>query len=105
MSANRPIRIAQLLGVLWLCGASVLAQNAGTPRFEDYPVTELFTGTPATPILSTPKQRMYRTRIRNGVLKGEGVFGDGRTERPRPNFAGHYIVVEVMCGAPCTLTF
>jgi hypothetical protein len=105
MTANRPIRVGQILVMLSFCGAIMLAQNSGTPRFEDYPVTEVFSGTPAAPILSTSKQRMNRTRIRNGVLKGEGVFRDDGTEGPGPNFAGHYIVVQIMCGAPCTLIF
>ena len=61
----------------------MLAQQASThntPRFEDYPVTETFTGTPAAPILDTSEQRMFRTRIRNGALKGEGVV-DSITKR------------------------
>ena len=52
----------------------MLAQNAGTPRFEDYPVSKIFSGTPATPILSTPETRRYQTRIRNGVSTGADVW-------------------------------
>ena len=100
MSASRPIRIAQPLVVLWFCGASVLAQNAGTPRFEDYPAAEIFHGTPAPPLLVTKQERMFRTRIRDGVTKGEGVWRDEK-EQPGPNFAGHYIVVTWACGSPC----
>ena len=37
----------------------VRAQQSGTLRFEDYPVTEVFTGTPAAPILTTQEQRRY----------------------------------------------
>jgi hypothetical protein len=70
------------------------------PRFEDYPVTKLFAGTPVTPTLDTPEERTFRTRIREGVAKGVGVTRDGM-EQPGPNFAGHYIIVEWQCGSPC----
>ena len=53
-------------GLLALNTSSLEAQNAGSPRFEDYPVVEIFKGIPAAPILATAEQRMYRTRIRNG---------------------------------------
>ncbi len=63
-----------------------------TLRFEDYHVTEIFRGTPVAPILVTADQRLFRTRIWEGVAKGLGVLRDGR-EQAGPNFAGHYIVV------------
>ena len=85
------------------------AQQASTqsaPRFEDYPVTETFTGTPAAPILAKSEQRMFRTRIRNGALKGEGVV-DGITKRlltkPGTNFAGKYVVIIWGCGSQCVM--
>lgn len=63
-------------------------------------MTEIFRGTPAAPILVTVDQRLFRTRIREGVAKGTGVLRDGK-EQPGPNFAGHYIVVRWPCGSPC----
>jgi hypothetical protein len=72
------------------------------PRFEDYPVTELFKGTPAAPIIETSLQRMYRTRIREGATKGWGVFRDGK-EQPGPNFAGHYLIIQWGCGTACLM--
>ena len=84
----------------------VRAQNR-MPRFEDYPVTEMFTGTQAVPILVGPEQRMFRTRIRNAVLKGEGVVADSESKRPltKPgtNFAGRYVVVIWGCGSQCVM--
>jgi hypothetical protein len=80
-----------------------IAQAQQLPKFEDYPVKEIFTGTPAAPILATPQQRLYRTRIREGVAKGAGVWRDGQ-EQPGPNFAGHYFVIRWMCGSPCGMT-
>ena len=76
------------------------------PRFEDYPVAEIFKGTPAAPILATPQQREYRTRIRNGVSMGDGVwYGSWRDpiRKPGPNFAGHYFVIRWGCGSQCVL--
>lgn len=75
------------------------------PRFEDYPVREVFTRTPHPPILATPQQRMFRTRIREGVENGWGVWINGQLakeqNRPGPNFAGHYIVIVWGCGSGC----
>jgi len=72
------------------------------PRFEDFQVSEVFSGTPATPQLATTEERTYRTRIRDGVAKGIGVLRNG-SEQPGPNFAGHYIVVQWPCGSPCEM--
>ena len=76
------------------------------PRFADYPVAESFQRTPAPPVLTTPEQRNYRTRIRNGVAKGEGVWtGSWRKPVPHktPNFAGHYFVIRWGCGSNCLM--
>jgi hypothetical protein len=92
------------LTAVWL--TSALGQTTPpakrTPRFEDYPVTEVFTGSPAPPRLLKPEERRYRTVINNGVKKGYGVLEEpeGR-ERPGPNFAGQYIVVQWRCGTEC----
>jgi hypothetical protein len=91
---------------LSVAAINALAQPAHLPRFEDYPVKDIFTGSPAQPILTTPKQREYRTRIRQGVTKGWGVK-DGATGtelgKPGPNFAGHYALITWGCGAPCLM--
>jgi hypothetical protein len=78
------------------------------PKFEDYPVSKIYEGKPASPKIESEAARLYRTRIREGVEKGWGVYGGdsevyprGRTERPGPNFAGHYIVIRWGCGSPC----
>jgi len=77
------------------------------PTFKDYPVTEVFNGTPHPPILVTQEQHRYRTRIREGVGKGWGVWINGEwgkeQNRPGPNFAGHYVVIVWGCGAPCLM--
>ncbi len=75
------------------------------PKFEDYPVNEVFDRTPHPPVLVTHDQRLFRTRIREGVEKGWGVWINGEWGReqnkPGPNFAGHYIVIVWGCGAGC----
>jgi hypothetical protein len=82
---------------------SVAAQtSAALPRFEDYGISDIFKGTAAAPILVTPEERMYRTRIREGVSKGWGTFRDGK-EQTGPNFAGHYFVIQWGCGSPCLM--
>jgi hypothetical protein len=77
------------------------ADTTSLPRFEDYPVTDSFTGTPVPPKLTTKPARLYRTRIHEGVDKGWGVNRDGREQgRPGPNFAGNMIIVQWSSGAP-----
>lgn len=75
------------------------------PKFEDYAVNEVFNGVPRPPVLATSEQRLFRTRIREGVEKGWGVWINGEwtreQNRPGPNFAGHYIVIVWGCGAGC----
>ncbi|HEX3878735.1 MAG TPA: hypothetical protein VHW24_17225 [Bryobacteraceae bacterium] len=48
---------------------------------------------------------MFRTRIRDGVEKGWGVWVDGEWGKEQntshPNFARHYIVIVWGCGAGC----
>jgi len=73
------------------------------PRFEDFPVKEAFKGKPAPPTLIRPLERRYRTVIREGVSKGYGVRDqESGRERPGPNFAGRFIVVEWGCGSNCS---
>ncbi len=81
-------------------------QKASAPRFEDYPVTEMFTGTPAAPILSTSETKRYRTRIRNGVSTGSDVWigsWKNRSKSAGPNFAGNYFVIRWGCGSQCVM--
>lgn len=58
------------------------AEQQKLPRSEDYPVPkgEMFSGTPAKPILSEKRAQNYRTLLREGAERG-------------PNFAGHYTFV------------
>src|SRR5207249_3061777 len=59
------------------------------PRFEDYPVKEIFRGEPkAVDLNSHPNAKKFRTLLR------EGSTGP-------PNFAGHFKVIIIGCGIPC----
>ena len=77
------------------------------PKFEDYPAKEVFNGSPHPPILVTREQRRFRTRIREGVEKGWGVWINGEwgkeQNRPGPNFAGDQIVIVWGCGTACLM--
>ena len=99
-------RFVNFIVVFWLGWTAALAQNARMPRFEDYPIKEVFTGTPVAPILATAEQRMYRTRIRNGVSTGSDVW-IGSYKNPikakGPNFAGHYFAIRWGCGSQCVM--
>jgi len=68
----------------------MVAVAAEPPQFKDYPVTNVFRGTPAAPVLSNGNARKFRTQLRNSVKDG-------------PNFAGHYTVARWGCGAGCVV--
>jgi hypothetical protein len=88
------------------CTAFPQSSRRAEPRLEDYPVTEIYKGAPATPILVTSEQRQYRTRIRNGVMSGEGVWSGSWKDPIKtngPNFAGHYFVIRWGCGSNCLM--
>ena len=84
-----------------------VAQAQESPRFEDYRVSERFSGQPAKPILVTREQRLYRTRITQGALRGDRIVADGKSgrliEKPGANFAGHYVVIQWGCGSQCVM--
>ena len=73
---------------VWLVGLWFLAAADQEPTFDQFKVTEKFTGTPAVPVLRGKRLRNYRTVIRDAAQKG-------------PNFAGDYTVAEWGCGAGC----
>ena len=64
------------LAMAWLMTGTAWAQTLARrpPRFEEYRATEIFKGQPAAPVLTTSEQRMFRTRIREGVRNGRGVW-------------------------------
>ena len=73
--------------VLIILAGSAFAQSGSIPAFEKFPA-EVFTGKPVPPVLATPGQRRFRTRIREGAAQG-------------PNFAGHFTIAEWGCGSAC----
>ncbi|HKO96564.1 MAG TPA: hypothetical protein VJU86_06220 [Pyrinomonadaceae bacterium] len=58
------------------------------PRFEDFKVSEVFKGKPASVKLSSRRARQFRTMLKTNVEKGV-------------NFAGHYTVATWGCGSDC----
>jgi hypothetical protein len=83
------VRTAISLGV----GVAIVwwaqARNTPAPRFEQYPVDEIWQGTPANLRLTTVSERMFRTVLTNAAKKS-------------PNFAGHYRVTYWGCGSNCS---
>jgi hypothetical protein len=76
--------------LLFLAFGSIhIGYCAAVPSFVDFPATDVFHGKPVPPILTTPADRLFRTRIREGAKKG-------------PNFAGHYTIAVWGCGSLCT---
>jgi hypothetical protein len=103
MIGGQRVLVFPLLCVL-ATSAWAQARGGRPPRFEDFPVKEIFTGVPAAPKITTPLQRRYRTRIREGVAKGVGVHLNGNyQDHPGPNFAGHMIAITWGCGVPCLM--
>jgi hypothetical protein len=88
--------LKNVLAALALCvltaqGSAAQEQRRGAaaaPRFEDYPVREVYKGPVAPVRLDSRKARMFRTRLRE----------DSRTG---PNFAGRYALVVWGCGTGC----
>jgi hypothetical protein len=102
--ATRPCRTALLL--VWITTSTWGQPRAKIPRFEDFPVREVFKGTPARPILATPDERRFRTVITQGMTKGWGAEDGTSGKEPviaGPNFAGHYVIVRWGCGSPCLM--
>lgn len=69
-------------------GARRVAKQSEPPRFERYPVKEIYKGRVAPVRLDTRRARMFRTRLREDSRGGV-------------NFAGHYAVVFWGCGTGC----
>jgi hypothetical protein len=77
--------------VLFICFGQVAAQNrSATPRFSDYPVTNIFTGNNAPVKLVSSADRTYRTRLREAA-------------REDADFAGHHKIALIGCGTNCML--
>lgn len=85
----RTVAVAVLVAVLCATGPVVgLGSNPQAPQFADYPVANIFRGTPKPPVLSSRMARAFRTQLRRQAASG-------------PNFAGHYTLARWGCGAGC----
>jgi hypothetical protein len=95
---NAVLPIMAISFFVGLRGTPACAQNpqqspadpskSAVPQFEQYRVNNIYQGSPARPVLRSPGDREYRTRIREGAKTG-------------PNFAGHYTVIIIGCGTEC----
>jgi hypothetical protein len=58
------------------------------PRFEDYASADTFEGKAHPPVLATPLDRKYKTRIRDAAADG-------------PSFSGYFAIASWGCGTEC----
>lgn len=70
--------------------AAAQVGSVRAPRFDDYPVRDIYRGKPASPALSTSEARRFRTELRR-----QAAFG--------PNLAGHFTFARWGCGAGCVM--
>src|SRR5882724_9299887 len=75
-----------------LCLATLYAQSARTPAFEDYPVANRYRGKPATPQFGGAQLPDTDQRARDSI---EIQAEDG------PNFAGHFTIAHWSCASGC----
>ena len=92
LSRMRPLRVYPVgvhhsLKLLFVLAVAAFAQNT-RPRFENYPVSQSWSGTPAPIRLMTGAERTFRTRLMNAA-------------KEPANFAGHYRFEIWGCGAEC----
>ncbi len=54
------------------------------------------------PRIVTPEQKRFRTELRRAITRGYDVVEGGTEhERPGPNFAGSFVLVQWGCGSNC----
>lgn len=89
-NVKRFVLVAGALATLAQPSLPQSVQSPGRlPTFEDFPVTQVFHGKPARPILQG-SDWYYRTRFREQAARGV-------------DFAGHYKVVAWGCGSGCSV--
>jgi hypothetical protein len=84
---------AVLFCVCLLASVGVGAAELRTdqPSFDAFPVKERFAGKPARPRLASKQDREFKSALENAA-------------KQEPNFAGHYILTNIGCGASCLMT-
>lgn len=80
---------ALLMLLACFVGRSYAGEQA--PRFDDFPVKDVFKGKPAKVKITSPKDREFSTRLHE--ISGQ-----------KPNFAGHYTLASWGCGSSCIQT-
>ncbi len=87
---SKLLLISAFQAFLVLCGARLAYTQVAGPRFEDFPVKEVFKGKSARIRLLTSQDKEYATRLHEAASRA-------------PNFAGHYILAAWGCGASCVM--
>ena len=78
------------LMLLSLCFVNQARAQSATPKFRDYPVSEVYTGKTA-PLILKKSDRTFKTRLHEAA------------KNERPNFAGRYIMTFWGCGTSCVM--
>ncbi|MFM0646936.1 hypothetical protein PQR14_21645 [Paraburkholderia bryophila] len=84
-------RLFLALFVLAMCGIGRTFADEPLPRFDAFPVENVFNGQPAKVKIISARDRKFATRLRQ--LSGQ-----------KPNYAGHYTLASWGCGASCIMT-
>jgi len=77
-----------IIGVLLVFSGSIVFAQKRLPRFDDYPVTQIYSGKVA-PLKLTNSQEPERERFQWAM------------ENSKVDYAGHYIVHTWICGSEC----
>lgn len=86
MRALIKLAIAAASFSISLCGHA----QTSAPSFEQFPITERFAKPAAPPYLKRQRDREFRTALNEAAKKPV-------------NFAGHYVLTTIGCGASCVL--
>ena len=82
------VRKAVFIGIGFGLVLSAQVRDTHIPRFEDYPVVQVWQGQRPTLKPTTPAERTFRTRLTNAA-------------KEPANFAGHYRLATWGCGSEC----
>lgn len=88
MTVTQCIKNSIIILIMTLTSLTFAAEGNGIPKFQDYPVSTSYIGKPAKVVISSAKEKSFRTRLTEG-------------SKQKANFAGEYVMTGWGCGASC----